>query len=366
MKKIIIGIIIIAALAVFVMVNQEEKTLDTGKPVIRIGVSLPLTGNVAHVGNRIMKAINLSLADASYDKYQYKLIFENDMHDLKKANTNVYKFISLDKVDALISIWDMSAIFSPKAQENSKVHFTCTFGKKAAEGKYNFNNYTQIEEHFKVMYAKMKKENIKNIAFVIGAYAGSVEQVDALEELFKDTDIKVVAREEYVPGSRDFRVLIQKLENKHDVDVYYTVGVPPEQTIFVKQYKEVTGKKNVISIDSFREEENKELFNDMWYVESSFGDEEFIEKFEKETGESIGPCSANLYDALSLLIHGYENTPTKNGNLKPSNEDVINTILELKEFNGAMGKVEIDKDGIIQSKASVKTIIDGKVEMLEE
>lgn len=359
MKK-IIGLVVAVIVIIFIVVNPFKANKLQEKPIVKIGATLPLTGDVAHVGTMVKEAMNLALKDAGDTKYQYELLFEDDQHKQKLAALNVSKFFGVDKISAIISMWDMFSVVSPRAEDAKKIHFACTFGRKAAKGDYNFNVYTQIDEQFNSLYSQIKKDGIKNIAFVLGKYSGSIEQVDDLILLFKNTDIKVMAREEYNPGTKDFRMLIQKLESQNKIDLYYIIGAPPEPFVFVKQYREITGKNNVTSIDGFYEADDKSIFNDMWYIESSFGTDKFKEEFQNKVGHEAQPCSANLYDAVSLLIYGYENTPVKEGELIPDNLDVIKTIKVKDKYDGALGEFTVDDKGLVHSNSYVKKVVNGK------
>ncbi len=357
MKKIIVIVLVVAAIWL-VVANPFKSETESKKEVIKIGATLPLTGDVAHIGTMVKKAMELAVKDAGETKFDYELIFEDDQQKQIQANLNTVKLFNIDKVDAIISMWDMYSIVSPKAEMAKKIHFACTFGSNAAKGEYNFNSYTQTGEHFETLYNHMKKEGIKNIAFIHGKYSGSFEQVDELERLFAKTDIDVVVRETYNPGLKDFRMLINKLESLKTIDLYYIIGVPPEPFLFVKQYRELTGKNNVTSIDAFYEAEDRNIFNDMWYVESSFGTEEFIEKFNRDTGHETQPCTANIYDAVSLLIYGYERVGVDG--MKPDNKLVVKAIKEKDKYDGALGEFTVDGDGLIHSKAYLKKVINGK------
>ena len=63
-----------------------------------------------------------------------------------------------------------------------------------------------------------------------------------------------------------------------------------------------------------------------------------------------------------MLVHAYENTALRDGETIPNNEDVVKTLLNIKDtgFVSAINEINIDKDGNIDSPAVLKRIINGK------
>ena len=108
------------------------------------------------------------------------------------------------------------------------------------------------------------------------------------------------------------------------------------------------------------------LVDGLWYVKSANGIPEFAAKLKSKTNNTTQSCTGNMYENLNLLIWAYENTPLKTGETIPNNEDVAKTLYSVKNRYGAIGKYSIDKDGIIQSKATLEMMVDGKPVVIEE
>ena len=74
--------------------KKESANADT-KPVIKIGATLPLTGNLAVYGKALQKALDLALNDQNKDnlKYDYQIVIEDDQYDLKKSLINLNRFL---------------------------------------------------------------------------------------------------------------------------------------------------------------------------------------------------------------------------------------------------------------------------------
>jgi hypothetical protein len=82
--------------------------------------------------------------------------------------------------------------------------------------------------------------------------------------------------------------------------------------------------------------------------------------YEDRYGEQVFLCGANMYDNLDILIESFEKTEGNNIN------DVVDDLLKVKDKQGAIGLFSIDEEGIVQSFANVKQIINGKAVLPEE
>ncbi|MFI3241877.1 MAG: ABC transporter substrate-binding protein [Alphaproteobacteria bacterium] len=346
---------------------KKEEANPTQKPTIKIGVTLPLTGDVAEVGNINKDTIVQALKDYGDTKFNYELIFEDDMVLPKKGVMNTRYFINVKKVDAIISQWTpVAAVVSPLAQANEIIHFTCAFGYKVAEGEYNFNNTTSFEEQSKVLVSKLKKENIKSLSYVVANTSGCVEQSEYVINKLKENDIEVLDVNHCNPTEKDFRFMISKMEQKKP-EYYILCSISPATEIFLKDLELITGKRNVTSIDTFYEmnSQYRSQANDLWFVSSALGTDRFRTQLKNKINNEAVSCTANLYDSTKMLIAAYENAVALNGE-KPNKEDVIDFLHNIKNYTDAMEDVSIDSDGFVQSKANIAIIRDGNPVLLEE
>ncbi|MFI3242238.1 MAG: ABC transporter substrate-binding protein [Alphaproteobacteria bacterium] len=345
--------------------EKDNAVVDDGvKQTIKIGVSLPLTGEGANVGEAARKAIELAaekwnVADA---KYNYEFIFENDMLQSKQGAIIAQKFVGVDKVNAIISLWGIVApVISEVAQRNKIINMTCAGLDNIADPYYVFNNYTQYDAIGKELAKKLKKDNIKSIVYIAENNSVGDGQSKVVSETIEKEGIKVLKIEKFLPDNKDYRMAISKLE-KLNPDYYVMFLMMPGTTIFVEQFKQVTGKNNLAAIDVFQEmpEEFWPVANGLWYVKSTNGTAEFLNDFKQKTNITPQSCTGNQYDNVDLLIWAYENTPVRDGAKVPDNEDVVKTLHGVKNSFGAIGEFSIDDKGIIHSKATLMKMEDGK------
>ena len=104
-------LIITASLLICFSTVHAERT-------IKIGVILPLTGDMAAVGSACRDAVQMALKDSENTNHnKYKIIFEDDRLQPNEVAKVAQKLISLDKVSGIISTWSYGGrIVAPMAE----------------------------------------------------------------------------------------------------------------------------------------------------------------------------------------------------------------------------------------------------------
>ncbi len=365
MKKVLLGLVL--ALGLAACGDKAEAPKKNEKPVVKIGVTLPLTGNTAFAGVPVKKSIELALADIQKEnnlKYDYKLFFEDDRLEPKQVILNMNRLHSAQQVNAIISMWGLAGpAVSKFANEKKIIHMGCSWGYEIAKGFYSFNNCTLPDEQVETLVSELKRQGVKTLGIIHNASASDVELVDAIEDKLADTDIKIVYKNMYSMSDRDFRTDINKMKQQ-PVDVVFVLLAYPTLDIMVKQMKEADFNPKMTSINYFGY--TPELFEGQWFVQDADGTDNFKQYFKQATGEEITSCVPNHYDSLKMIVEGFENAPVNDGEMLPSNETVVKTMLDNKHFNSVMGKIYIDNDGNVHSQAVVKKIINGQPVVVEE
>ena len=362
MKKYLLALCVVLGLSACGDKTNEQAT--NGKPVVKIGVSLPLTGEAANVGDAVKASINMALEEwkQKNTKFEYKVIYEDDVLQAAKAARIVNKFVNIDKVNAIINIWGITApVIAEVAQKNNTIFFTCSGYLDNKNQSYVFNNYTPTKRISQALIKKMKKLNVKKVAFgVDNNVVGEARTKDIIEDM-NNQGIEVVAIERYNAGDVDFRMSIAKMETKHP-DYYIIFIQQPGTKNFIEQHKQIVRKDNLAAIDVFHEMQKKywKVANGLWFVKSANGTPEFENKFQKNTGLEMQSCVGNSYDNLNLIISAFESAPTTSKNVLPKSEDVLKQLYKVKNVKGAMGKISIDEYGNVDSLATIHKMVNGE------
>ena len=371
MKKWLLSLCMVLAL----VACKEEKKQEQAesKPVIKIGVSLPLTGDGAEAGESARAGLEMILEKMKQKplKYDYQFIFEdNQMNAMKTAN-NANKFIFMDKVDAIFSMWNlMSNVVATIASQHDIFSFACAFGRVSNTGDYSFNMQNSYQDQAKLLVSELQKRNIKTLALFVDNTA-IMDQYKVIEDYIKEhSDVEIVFKEYFNPGEKDYRTAIVKAHQKNP-DLYMISGYPPSPYLFLKQLKEITGKNdNVSSVDSLAEinSKHRHIANNLWYIDSNQnGLDAFQDELVKNKGIESQSCVGNVASDLEIFIAAVENANVNEGEKKPSKENIRRWIMDnVKNYPTASGNATVLEDGFIVIEPSVKMIKDGKPVLIEE
>ena len=365
--KMLILILIALGLCKFVFKDWSTTTPTetNGKPTVKIGATLPLTGELAFAGIPAQKAMEMALADLQKEqnlKYNYELVFEDDAMDKKRAILNLNRMESINKISAITTMWLMSSTISPFANDKKIIHMGCSWGKEPAKGLYNFNYSSFYEEQTALLIEEMQRRGVKKVGVISSNTLTDEEIVQYIKPELNKVGIETTFIVRVNPGTRDFKTEIAKMKQQ-PVDIVLLFMVSPENEIFAKQVKEQGYNVPLSTFDNFAY--FPEFFEGQWFVRDAAENEEFTKRFEDVNSIRPESCSGHLYEGLKILVHGFEDAPTVEGKI-PDNKDVAETILNAKSLKSVLGNVYMDSDGNIHTEPSLRQIKNGKIVPIEE
>jgi branched-chain amino acid transport system substrate-binding protein len=284
--------------------------------------------------------------------YHYEAVIEDSMMNSAKAANIISKMINIDKIDAVITAAsNVCNVIAPIAEKNKVIHIANASDPNVATGKYNFINWTQPEFQAKKMVETIADKGYKNVAIVILNQEGSIACGEALTEGLNNKGIKneVVL---FNTGTKDFRMDVKRMADKK-IDLYVVMLYNPEISIFIKQLREHGVEADVTSIETFSFMEGKQLIEGSWYVDAATADDYTMKRIKEHNKSDATYAVGNMYDDIMLIAKAFEAADSK--------EQAIDKMLEIKEYNGITGHVEQDENGIFNSEAIVKKIVDGKI-----
>ena len=350
------AILFVLFISSFLTLSAAE---ETQKPVVKIGFIAPLTGKVAALGQDTKDAILLAQSELlPSDKFNYQIIFEDDQLDNKLTALAAQKLIHIDKVDAIITFSaGPGNVVAPLAKQNKILHFNISFDGKLADGGLNFVDSTPPRAMANLFMQVLKKKGINKIAFAElnqqGVYAVAEELAQQLKQ---DNTITLTAREKFNFGDRDFRTLIAKLKETQP-QAYFIMSFSPELEILAQQMKQAAIKDPITTIWSYDTSDNPKIFDGQWYVSTAEPLDSFKDKFEKRYGRRPEGDQFNSYDIFNMIVKGFE---TSDGSQKPTAPEVAAQLHQLKDFEGSVGHLEIDSQGVVQSQPTYKEMVNGK------
>lgn len=357
----IVLIVIVLAVAIgYFIYNAPNNTEPT--ETIKIGVVAPLSGDVAFLGEGVRDAMTLAKENLGDTRYNYELIFEDDQSDPKAAASAANKLIEVDKVDALASFGSSTGnVIAPIAEENKVVHIGIATDPNVAEGEYNFIHWTPPAEENRVFIAELEKRGITKLGIFASNQPGAAAVISDLKKKLEGTDIEITTEQVFNVGETDFKSIIAKAKNSGS-EIYLLIAFSPELEILARQAREAGIATPFTAIEAFDLTEQLDLFEGEWYVNAADPSGEFTEKFVQKTGNNPTLGAPNAYDIFNLIVAAAEKNDSAE---KPTPIEIANQLFNIKDFDGALGKLSIDEDGIVQSNAVIRMIKDGKPVTIE-
>ncbi len=360
--KIILGIIGIVIVACIIGFSTRNPGTNTQKPVVTIGVTLPLTGNIAMLGQSNKNAIELAYSklDTKNLKYSYKLVIEDDGFKPSNAATVVNKLISVDKANALISFGSpVGNVVSP-ITEAAKIPHINDFASDphVATGEYNYVDYTPAYEDAKLFVAELQRRNINKIVF-FGQQdnPGSAAIINAFLSEIGKSRIQVVSTQMITTGTRDFRTQISKVKDL-GAELYVLELSSPELELVTTQLRTAGVKTAVSTMETFEFSDQLSLFEGMWYVNNADATQWFVDLYTKTYGQAPKFGAANGYDSLNMLVQSIE--AAGDGKTIPTSQQINAKVSSIKNFDGALGTgLNMGTDHLVNSKAVVRMIKGG-------
>lgn len=324
---------------------------------VTIGAVLPLTGNLAFLGESYRDAITMALEELPKRGVTYKVIFEDDGFDPKKAASAANKLISIDNADVILSFGSPSGnAISPIAEAQHVVHINGIASDPAvAQGTYNFVHWTPPFKEAELMKRELLERGFKKVVLLETNQPGTIAVGDALEKILTDTP-SLAARMRFNPGEKDFRTIISRVKEVQG-DILLLIATSPELEILAKQVRQAGITIPLSSIESFEFTSTPALFEGLWYVNVADPTPEFVAQFTKRFGKAPAIGAANGYDVINL-IDGAKHIEDK--------KSLVDALYSISRFKGAVGEVSINADGFIVSEPTVRMIKNGVAETIKK
>lgn len=215
--------------------GQDRKAPDD---LLKVGAILPLTGDIAFVGEEIKKGIDLAVQEINENGERIEVIYEDDAFDLKQSVSAANKLINIDEVDVVVTmlIEEAQPIMPLFATEKTPLlvlwdsnHLINTGGE------YIFSNGFSTEQAARDM-AKYASEtlNLRKVAIVGHVDPWAEISTGVFTETFKSLGGEVTFNETLSVETTDYRTAITKAKQSDTDGVYFPL-IPPHNAQFLTQ-----------------------------------------------------------------------------------------------------------------------------------
>ncbi len=176
---------------------------------LKVGIVLPLTGEMSFYGELLKNSFQMSIDTA---KVEY--LFEDSKGEIKDAIGIVNKFISIEKIDVLVTFLPpICEAVNPIAIKNKMLHFTFTQSPSIATGNdFTLKHWAASEDEALIFTEFIKGKSPKKVAFLRHLYPDADL---AFNKISKPTLEKAKISIVDVPFSletRDFKNLTAKIK----------------------------------------------------------------------------------------------------------------------------------------------------------
>lgn len=363
MKKWLLSLFMVLALVACKKEKKQEANTDT-RPVVKIGVMLPMSGEMAEFGINSRYAVEFVAEDHKDSPIKFDVTFEDDTFTPSRAAMIANKFISVDKVNAIVSSFSpVGSVVSPIADKAKVLHIGLSNAANIAEGELNFTDWQQVDIAAKKLVDYLISQNCKKVVSFNLETVGNEEMRVKTNHFLDERGIEY-KEFNFNPNNRDFAIMIEKALS-FEADYWILNSFPPEQDILRKKMIEQKIDIPVINIQCMKLTKNIQLFENQVFVDAPDGSEEFIKRMAKKTSSKVLNIAAYAYDIVNLIMQANEDFYAKNGRIA-NNYELADTLKKTKFYDGIVGKLEIQDNGVIKSPSVIKKIVNGNAVIIEE
>jgi branched-chain amino acid transport system substrate-binding protein len=348
-------VVICLLLVVLILTNKNKIVKSDNKPVVKIGVIAPMTGDNSFWGEGMRNSLILASENIKSDKFNFKLIFEDVKMDPKLTAIATNKLVNVDKVDAIISIFSSPAVIvNSYTVPKNIIHFSMSWDKEPAKAKSTFAHWSIIDKEAKMLAEYMIKKGYKRPAMLTVNHSGFNKGLEILETQFKKYDLEFVGVEKFNFGLRDFKPIIMKLKEKNP-DIYLVHCFMPELSIAIKQLRELEINDPITGMEIALYGEVMDLFEGQFFVNPKKPKDEFLKAYKDRFGVDSTLAAPNSYDIYKMLIYAFDKVGSKD------NDKVIKVLSEIKDFDGVMDSFDMLENGVVDSPVAIMKIENSQI-----
>lgn len=382
-RKLAVLISAVLAVGTFLTGCQVEKVSDSkenSSDVIKIGVFEPLTG--ANAGGGELEVEGIKLANKLYPEVNGKkieLVIVDNKSDKVEASNAASRLVEKEKVTAIIGSYGSSlSMAGGDIIKNAKIPTVATSATNPLVTKGNdyyfrvcFIDPFQGTVMANYAYSKLNAKKVAIVQEVSNDYAVGLAKyfTDSFTKLSGDSKA-IVSTSNYNTGDQDFSAQLTNIKSQNP-DVIFAPGNFTESALLIKQARDLGIKAPIIGGDTWETPDflkiggqavEGSVFSTAFATEKPVTkeSEKFLEEYKKEySGKDASAMSALGYDSYLILVDALKRSGS-NDSVKLRDE-----LAKTKDFQGATGVINFDKDRNAIKAAIIKTVKSGKFAYLD-
>jgi branched-chain amino acid transport system substrate-binding protein len=356
-NKIIIGIIVVFCICLGLAFRFTDSS------PIKIGVILPLSGELSSIGENAKNGALLAYSNLSTSTRQkVSLIFEDDKFDAKNTVSAFNKLAVVDKVSAIVCLTSTPCAAVAPLADQLKIPLIAVASAPVQIG-HDFVVRLELSplEEGKSLAQYVEHKSYTKIAAVVAIQDGAKTAYASFAE---NDYVKnhTVIHTSVSPAAKDLRSDIAKvLTTSPDVIV---VGLLPGSAgIFAKQLRQLGYRGDLVGFNTIEGEETltaaQGAIEGIVYTQATDPTAGFTDLYLKAYGTNPGPGSAHVHDATKMLAGIIESGGT-------DSPGIIKNLKSIKNFSGAFGMYSSVPGGEFGIPVIFKTVKEWQFVRLEK
>jgi branched-chain amino acid transport system substrate-binding protein len=353
----------------------ENKIENDFGEKVKIGISLPLTGNAAIYGKSMQNGIDLALKKLKNKNNIEILPIQDDMSDGRKSVGSIEKLLTSGAdiiiggaqsktAKSIIPIIHKKQIplISPFASGSEFDNMTDYFLRMVSSDSYNIS-----------ILVKFIESNYSKDTTIATFYTNSAYGVGAnaiFEKLIKSAGYKIVSSNAFTEGKNSYRAELMKIKHTSP-HILFIPGYYKEIKTILKEMYTINFQPQIVGTSSFndekllKDEQLRGILENIVYVHPNFDinnpsstTQSFLNTYNSTYSQKGDIFAANSYDAMQLIDRAITIIKKDNISLKEA-------LYKVKNFHGVSGLVKFDKQGNIEKQINIFKIIDRKTKLVD-
>jgi branched-chain amino acid transport system substrate-binding protein len=359
---------IIFSLVVVLMFTVCAST--QAQPVVRIGLNIPLTGDIPKVGEGSKYAAQMWLEDIEAaggleiggKKYNVELVIEDNESKAESAVKANTKMITEDEV--LVIVGPQASKQAVPAGDVANNYETPMISP------WSTNPNTTLDRPFVFRGCFLDPFQGPVVANFITdefgytkaavLYDVASDYPKGLAEFFKKAweelhgEGSVVAYESFTTKDTDFSSQLTKIRDS-GAEVLFTPQYYNEVALIVQQAHQLGWDKPIVGSDSWGSAETVELCGEDCYglffsthyaaAGATGATKDFIERYNEKYGYVPDDVAALTWDAFGIVERAVQDYGKFTGNVKKDRKGIRDALAQIEEFDGITGEMTFTEEG---------------------
>lgn len=355
MARILYASVILLALTQIVPISLSAES-----ETYRIAAIIPLSGQIASLGNYVKNGIELAISELSPEqRKKVSIVYEDDQFNPTNTISAYRRLNSFEKLDAVIVLGSPTAKALSHISENDETILIAIGASDATivhQKRYTFIHWVTPEALGDKLVQGIINKDLKRIAFVVSEVEGAIAAADGVSNALKEEGKSefIVYRQNFPLDQTDFRTALLRIKQRN-ADAVVVVLFPGSLSLFAKQFQVMQLPAELIGIETFEDEAEVKAsngaLNGTWYANASQGTSEFVSQYRKRFGTQPGWGAANAYDTIKLI-----SAATKQ--VGSSGDKISDFLRNVKNYKGAAGTYSATGDNRFTLPASLRVVTD--------